>query len=282
MNCQCTTAAFTVSHEPEGFVFIGTLASETRPCMRFLYVGSHLCTFCGYLYPVLMHLAIRIAGVFSGIPEFALPVGKGGYADVLRLAEVFLAHAAFPLFIDNKLQRGSYRPRPALRVFIPKADGTEHPLSILCLEDKIVQQAVVKLLEGIYEEDFPGFSYGFRPGRSQHDAMDALNRHSPVMEQAEWLKRVLQGHLNYFAVPGNSRKVHALLKTVRKIWYKALKRRSQRNCLNWNKFGRFLNAVLPKANILHPWPEQRFDTRYSRQEPYALVVHVRICAGGAG
>ena len=76
--------------------------------------------------------------------------------------------------LHHRLHKGSYRPRPALRVFIPKADGAERPLSILCLEDKIVQQAVVKLLEGIYEEDFLGFSYGFRPGRSQHDAMDAL------------------------------------------------------------------------------------------------------------
>ncbi len=377
--------------------------------------------------------------------------------------------------LHYKLQKGSYRPCPALRVFIPKADGTDRPLSILCLEDKIVQQAVVKLLEGIYEEDFLGFSYGFRPKRSQHDAMDALmtgimrnkvnwvldldirkffdqvdhewlimfieyrvkdrrvirlirqwitighydkdgtrvrsregvpqgsvispllsniylhyvydlwvhqwrrryarglvsvvryaddsvlgfqsksdanrflfelqkrlsdfglslhedktrlirfgrfaqqdekskrgkrpetfeflgfihycskirngqhfkvgretsakrqratlktikeylvkNRHNPVMEQAKWLNRVLQGHLNYFAVPGNCRKVCALLKAVRKIWYKALKRRSQRNRLNWSKFGRFLDAVLPKVKVLHPWPERRFDAKYSR------------------
>ncbi len=90
------------------------------------------------------------------------------------------------------------------------------------------------------------------------------NRHNPVMEQAKWLNRVLQGHLNYFAVPGNCRKVCALLKAVRKIWYKALKRRSQRNRLNWSKFGRFLDAVLPKVKVLHPWPERRFDAKYSR------------------
>ena len=57
----------------------------------------------------------------------------------------------------------------------PEGDGTQRPLSILCLEDKIVQQAVVYVLEAIYEEDFVGFSYGFRPGRGPHDALDALH-----------------------------------------------------------------------------------------------------------
>lgn len=76
--------------------------------------------------------------------------------------------------LHERVHKGSYRPRPARRVFIPKADGSERPLSILCLEDKIIQQAVVKVLEGIYEEEFLGFSYGFRCGRSQNDAMDAL------------------------------------------------------------------------------------------------------------
>jgi len=61
---------------------------------------------------------------------------------------------------------GSYRAHPARRTYIPKADGTQRPLSVWCLEDKIVQQAVVKVLEPIYEEDFVGFSYGFRPGRA--------------------------------------------------------------------------------------------------------------------
>ncbi|MBO9483650.1 hypothetical protein [Salinisphaera sp. G21_0] len=77
-------------------------------------------------------------------------------------------------------------------------------------------------------------------------------RHRPVMEQAKWLQRVLQGHLNYFAVPGNSRKLIALLTAVGKIWLKALKRRSQGNRLNWSKFGRFLRAVLPKAKNSSP------------------------------
>lgn len=77
--------------------------------------------------------------------------------------------------LHGRLQRGQYKSRPARQVFIPKEDGTERPLSILCLEDKIVQQAVVTVLNQIYETDFLGFSYGFRPERGQHDALDALN-----------------------------------------------------------------------------------------------------------
>jgi group II intron reverse transcriptase/maturase len=79
------------------------------------------------------------------------------------------------LELHARIHRGSYRARPARRSYIPKADGTERPLSVLCLEDKIVQQAVVFVLEAIYEVDFLGFSYGFRPGRGQHDALDALH-----------------------------------------------------------------------------------------------------------
>jgi RNA-directed DNA polymerase len=76
--------------------------------------------------------------------------------------------------LSARLQRGAYRPKPVRRVFIPKADGRMRPLGVTALEDKLVQRATVEVLNAIYETDFPGFSYGFRPGRSQHDCLDAL------------------------------------------------------------------------------------------------------------
>ena len=78
------------------------------------------------------------------------------------------------LDLENRVHRGSYHPLPVRRVFIPKGDGKLRPLGIPALEDKIVQQAARMLLEPIYEAEFIGISYGFRPGRSQHDALDAL------------------------------------------------------------------------------------------------------------
>jgi group II intron reverse transcriptase/maturase len=76
--------------------------------------------------------------------------------------------------LHGRVHRGAYRAKPSKRVRIPKPDGRQRPLGIASLEDKIVQKAVAKVLEQIYEVDFLGFSYGFRPGRSQHDALDAL------------------------------------------------------------------------------------------------------------
>jgi RNA-directed DNA polymerase len=76
--------------------------------------------------------------------------------------------------LEARIHRGSYRAQPSLRAYIPKPDGRQRPLGIAALEDKIVQRAVVEVLNAIYETDFLGFSYGFRPGRGQHDALDAL------------------------------------------------------------------------------------------------------------
>lgn len=76
--------------------------------------------------------------------------------------------------LSQRLQRGAYRAKPVRRVYIPKADGSRRPIGIPVLEDKIVQRATVEVLNAIYEVDFKGFSYGYRPGRSQHNALDAV------------------------------------------------------------------------------------------------------------
>jgi RNA-directed DNA polymerase len=376
--------------------------------------------------------------------------------------------------LNLRLQNGRYKPKPARRVYIPKEDGTQRPLSIICLEDKIVQQAAVTVLNQVYETDFLGFSYGFRPNRGQHDALDSLyialmkrkvnwvldldiskffdtvehdwllkfiqhrvtdkrilrlirqwikvgtideNGHriqsvkgtpqgaviSPLlaniylhysfdlwinevkkkacgdvivvryaddsvlgfqkhadaisclqaltirldkfglkvhpdktkllrfgryalqqyaekpsigkpktfdflgfthyigrkrsgevivkrktkrkkyMEQLKhikqelrkrlhdkpvktglWLKSVVQGHINYYGVPFNSKALGRYVYEVRRLWLKALKRRSQRKRMNWSRFELLVAHWIPSPKIVHPYPEQRFYAKYPR------------------
>jgi RNA-directed DNA polymerase len=380
------------------------------------------------------------------------------------------------LDLHARVHRGAYRARPTRRVFIPKADGRLRPLGVAALEDKILQRAVVEVLNAIYEEDFLGFSYGFRPGRSPHDGLDALsvgivrkkvnyvldadirdfftqldqgwlekflehritdkrvlrliqkwlragviedgewsesldgtaqgasvspllsnvylhyvfdlwadqwrrrhargdviltrfaddyvagfehredaerfladlrarfaqfglelhpektrliefgrfaaeNRarrgdrkpetfdflgfthicaktrnerfklkritikkkmrakliavkteirrrwHHSIPEQGRWLASVLSGHYRYYGVPDNIRALQAFREAIIRLWLKALRRRSQRSGMTWERIGRFADRWLPTARIQHPWPTTRFDARTLGRSP---------------
>ncbi len=376
--------------------------------------------------------------------------------------------------LHRRVHRGSYRAKPVRRAYIPKRDGRLRPLGVAALEDKLLQRAVVEVLNSIYEADFLGFSYGFRPGRSQHDALDALaagikrrkvswvldadirdyftsldwswlerflehriadrrvlrliqkwlragviengewskteqgtaqgasvspllanvylhyvfdlwahqwrtrsargavtltrfaddyivgfehrddaerflvelrdrfakfglelhpektrliefgrfaaerrakrglgkpetfeflgfthicaktrtgqftlkrvtskkrmraklsevkdelmqRRHLPIPDQGRWLASVIRGHCNYYAVPSNSDAVIAFRTQAARHWLHALRRRSQRDRLNWERMNRIATRWLPPARIQHPYPEKRFDARTKTQ-----------------
>ena len=111
----------------------------------------------------------RLRTAFSALKKVAAPGVDGVTWEQYAAGLEEHLHA-----LHARLHNGAYRARPSRRVYIPKADGRQRPLGIASLEDKVVQRAVVEVLNTIYETDFLGFSYGFRPGRGQHDALDAL------------------------------------------------------------------------------------------------------------
>jgi len=106
---------------------------------------------------------------------YALKRGAAPGVDGVRWKEYETGLEDRLVDLHRRVHRGAYRAQPSRRVYIPKADGRQRPLGVAALEDKIVQQAVVTILNQIYEVDFKGFSYGFRPGRNPHQALDALS-----------------------------------------------------------------------------------------------------------
>ena len=105
--------------------------------------------------------------------------------------------------------------------------------------------------------------------------------HQPIPEQGRWLKQVVTGFFNYHAVPTNFPALAAFRHHVTDLWRRSLRRRSQKDRMTESWITRLAEDFLPKPRILHPWPEQRFAVKHPRWEPYALIGHVRICAGGA-
>jgi len=222
--------------------------------------------------------------------------------------------AAYAEGVDDKLvdlhrrvQSGTYRALPSRRRFIPKADGKQRPLGIAAMEDKIVQAAVKAILTPVYEAEFLGFSYGFRPGRGQHDALDAL-AYGIKGRSVRW---ILDADISRFFDTVN----HAWL--IRFVEHRIGDKRIVRLIQKWLKAGVledgqkvvasegtpqgavispllaniYLHYVydlwvrawrkrqatgdmivarhLPVPTVLHPWPEQRFLVKHRRQEPYA-------------
>ena len=106
--------------------------------------------------------------------------------------------------------------------------------------------------------------------------------HHPIPDQGKWLRRVVQGYFNYYAVPTNAQALVAFRHHVTDLWRRTLRRRSQKDGFTWARMTKLADDWLPKPTILHPWPSDRFAVTHPRWEPYAGKPPVRFCAGGAG
>src|SRR5216684_8378864 len=147
---------------------------DTEPGSRVTSAGSHTQSCDGNKKEkgtaLLHHVSIDVLRwAFFGLKKRAAP-GVDGLTWVDYAADLDRNLTD----LHARVHSGAYRALPSRRQYIPKADGKQLPLGIAALEDKIVQAAVVAILTPIYEAEFLGFSYGFRPGRGQHDALDAL------------------------------------------------------------------------------------------------------------
>ena len=106
-------------------------------------------------------------------------------------------------------------------------------------------------------------------------------RHYPIPQQGQWLQQVVRGFFAYHAVPTNLAALVAFRRRVIEIWWRTLKRRSQRDKTTWQGARKIADDWLPKPKILHPWPSERFAVKHPRWEPYAGKPHVRFCGGRA-
>jgi retron-type reverse transcriptase len=146
------------------------------------------------------------------------------------------------------------------RVYIDKSDGRKRPLGVSALEDKIVQRATVEVVNAIYEADFLGFSYGFRPRRSQHNALDVLYT-GLLTKKVNWVLDVdIRSFFDGFSHEWLVKFVEQLYRfrfQVGWLWHRTLLRRSQKARVLWDRMRRLIDRWLPPARTCHPYPLRR-------------------------